>query len=45
MTSTSLVEPGVGAALAAPTLAARTRGLRKTYGSTVAVDQVDLDVP
>ncbi len=28
-----------------PTLAARTRGLRKTYGSTVAVDQVDLDVP
>ena len=45
MTSTSLVEPGVGAALAAPTLAARTRGLRKTYGSTIAVDQVDLDVP
>ena len=45
MTSTSLVEPGVGAALSAPTLAARTRGLRKTYGSTVAVDQVDLDVP
>ncbi|WP_216209464.1 ABC transporter ATP-binding protein [Amycolatopsis aidingensis] len=25
--------------------AARTRGLRKTYGSTVAVDNVDLDVP
>ncbi|AOS61709.1 ABC transporter ATP-binding protein [Actinoalloteichus hymeniacidonis] len=25
--------------------AARTRGLRKTYGKTVAVDQVDLDVP
>ena len=45
MTSTSLVEPGVGAAVAAPALAARTRGLRKTYGSTVAVDQVDLDVP
>jgi len=45
VTSTSLVEPGVGAALAAPTLAARTRGLRKTYGSTIAVDQVDLDVP
>jgi ABC-2 type transport system ATP-binding protein len=29
----------------APTLAARTRGLRKVYRSTVAVDQVDLDVP
>nr|WP_245900532.1 ABC transporter ATP-binding protein [Prauserella shujinwangii] len=26
-------------------LAARTRGLRKTYGPTVAVDHVDLDVP
>ncbi|ASO18496.1 ABC transporter ATP-binding protein [Actinoalloteichus hoggarensis] len=25
--------------------AARTRGLRKTYGRTVAVDRVDLDVP
>ncbi len=25
--------------------AARTRGLRKTYGTTVAVDHVDLDVP
>jgi ABC-type multidrug transport system ATPase subunit len=29
----------------APTPAARTRGLRKVYRSTVAVDQVDLDVP
>jgi ABC-2 type transport system ATP-binding protein len=29
----------------APALAARTRGLRKVYRSTVAVDQVDLDVP
>nr|WP_307868120.1 ABC transporter ATP-binding protein [Umezawaea beigongshangensis] len=29
----------------APALAARTRGLRKTYGSTVAVDNVDLDLP
>ncbi|MBB3050668.1 ABC-2 type transport system ATP-binding protein [Prauserella isguenensis] len=28
-----------------PALAARTRGLRKTYGHTVAVDHVDLDVP
>ena len=28
-----------------PVLAARTRGLRKTYGSTVAVDRVDLDLP
>ncbi|GLY64449.1 ABC transporter ATP-binding protein [Amycolatopsis taiwanensis] len=29
----------------APALAARTRGLRKVYRSTVAVDQVDLEVP
>ncbi|WP_433268515.1 ABC transporter ATP-binding protein [Actinosynnema sp. CS-041913] len=29
----------------APVLAARTRGLRKVYGRTVAVDRVDLDVP
>ncbi|MBW4719236.1 ABC transporter ATP-binding protein [Saccharothrix obliqua] len=29
----------------APALAARTRGLRKVYGRTVAVDRVDLDVP
>uniref|UniRef100_UPI0031D2B568 ABC transporter ATP-binding protein n=1 Tax=Saccharothrix mutabilis TaxID=33921 RepID=UPI0031D2B568 len=28
-----------------PVLAARTRGLRKVYGHTVAVDRVDLDVP
>ncbi len=28
-----------------PVLAARTRGLRKTYGNTVAVDRVDLDLP
>ncbi|GAA3872250.1 ABC transporter ATP-binding protein [Saccharothrix violaceirubra] len=37
----------VGAAPADPTpvLAARTRGLRKVYGRTVAVDRVDLDVP
>jgi ABC-2 type transport system ATP-binding protein len=45
VTSTSLVEQETGAAQAAPVLAARTRGLRKTYGSTVAVNQVDLDVP
>ncbi|WP_130342061.1 ABC transporter ATP-binding protein [Herbihabitans rhizosphaerae] len=42
-------EHGVGAADAAPApgsaLAARTRGLRKTYGNTVAVDHLDLDVP
>jgi ABC-2 type transport system ATP-binding protein len=41
---------GVGVAAAAATpasvsLAARTRGLRKLYRSTVAVDHVDLDVP
>ncbi|WP_137813202.1 ABC transporter ATP-binding protein [Gandjariella thermophila] len=29
----------------APPLAARTRGLRKVYRKTVAVDRVDLDVP
>jgi ABC-2 type transport system ATP-binding protein len=28
-----------------PTLAARTRGLRKTFRGTVAVDRLDLDVP
>lgn len=28
-----------------PVLAARTRGLRKVYGRTVAVDRVDLEVP
>jgi ABC-type multidrug transport system ATPase subunit len=33
------------AATPVPALAARTRGLRKVYRSTVAVDQVDLDVP
>ncbi|MFE2758024.1 ABC transporter ATP-binding protein [Actinosynnema sp. NPDC059335] len=43
-TSTSArVEP-VGAG-STPVLAARTRGLRKVYGRTVAVDRVDLDVP
>ncbi|MTD54180.1 ABC transporter ATP-binding protein [Amycolatopsis pithecellobii] len=36
---------GVTASAPAPALAARTRGLRKVYRSTVAVDQVDLDVP
>jgi ABC-2 type transport system ATP-binding protein len=37
----------VGTADAAPTpsFAARTRGLRKLYRTTVAVDHVDLDVP
>lgn len=48
MTS-KVTEPGVGAAEAVPTpgasLAARTRGLRKVYRSTTAVDHVDLDVP
>nr|WP_165777500.1 ABC transporter ATP-binding protein [Amycolatopsis antarctica] len=34
-----------GASTPAAPLAARTRGLRKVYGRTVAVDQVDLDVP
>nr|WP_307831982.1 ABC transporter ATP-binding protein [Prauserella cavernicola] len=34
-----------GAATPAAALAAQTRGLRKLYGRTVAVDHVDLDVP
>ncbi|PXY21169.1 ABC transporter ATP-binding protein [Prauserella muralis] len=37
--------PGTGASTPASPPAARTRGLRKTYGSTVAVDHVDLDIP
>jgi ABC-2 type transport system ATP-binding protein len=37
--------PAVSAAGAPARLAARTRNLRKVYGSTVAVDHVDLDVP
>jgi ABC-type multidrug transport system ATPase subunit len=36
---------GTAAGSFAPALAARTRGLRKVYRSTVAVDQVDLAVP
>jgi ABC-type multidrug transport system ATPase subunit len=47
--STDVTEAGVVAAsaAAAPAVspAARTRGLRKVYGDTVAVDEVDLDVP
>ncbi|MCE6994512.1 ABC transporter ATP-binding protein [Saccharothrix sp. S26] len=43
-TSTSArVEPATAGST--PVLAARTRGLRKVYGRTVAVDRVDLDVP
>ncbi|WP_309116846.1 ABC transporter ATP-binding protein [Saccharothrix sp.] len=43
-TSTSArVEPAQAGST--PVLAARTRGLRKVYGHTVAVDRVDLDVP
>jgi ABC-type multidrug transport system ATPase subunit len=51
MTATTGVDrgvTGVAADAAAPapvSLAARTRGLRKVYRSTVAVDHVDLDVP
>ncbi|GAA2811874.1 ABC transporter ATP-binding protein [Saccharopolyspora taberi] len=43
---TGVVE-SVGAEISAPTggLAARTTGLRKVYGSTVAVAGVDLEVP
>jgi ABC-type multidrug transport system ATPase subunit len=49
--TTADVWPGieVGAAQAAPTsdtpLAARTKGLRKVYRGTVAVDHLDLEVP
>ncbi|WP_116047263.1 ABC transporter ATP-binding protein [Amycolatopsis palatopharyngis] len=51
--STTLGTPGAGvlqgetpaSGVAPGALAARTRGLRKTYGETVAVDNVDLDVP
>ena len=47
MTETVQVRSGAELAGSAPAaaLAARTRGLRKTYGRTVAVDRVDLDVP
>jgi ABC-type multidrug transport system ATPase subunit len=47
VTTSFEVEQGAGvtASAPAPALAARTRGLRKVYRSTVAVDQVDLDVP
>jgi ABC-2 type transport system ATP-binding protein len=49
-TSAAAASEGVGAADAAPTpgsrsLAVRTRGLRKTFRGTVAVDRLDLDVP
>jgi ABC-2 type transport system ATP-binding protein len=37
--------PAASAAGAPARLAARTRNLRKVYGTTVAVDHVDLDVP
>nr|WP_166677579.1 ABC transporter ATP-binding protein [Amycolatopsis arida] len=37
--------PATAGAATPARLAARTRGLRKVYGSTVAVDGVDLDVP
>ncbi len=39
-----LTDPAATAAGSVP-LAARARGLRKTYGSTVAVEGIDLDVP
>ena len=45
---TTSFEVAVGASGEAPTAprpAARTRGLRKVYRGTVAVDQVDLEVP
>ena len=49
MTTTEPIEATVGAAgtapTAGPTLAIRTRGLRKTFRGTVAVDGLNLDVP
>lgn len=45
MTDTALGVAAAHAATPAPRSAARTRGLRKVYRGTVAVDQVDLDVP
>nr|WP_223198617.1 ABC transporter ATP-binding protein [Solihabitans fulvus] len=39
------MESAVAGSTPARVLAARTRGLRKTYGRTVAVDRVDLDLP
>jgi ABC-2 type transport system ATP-binding protein len=42
------VTTSTSAPVAAPKLhavAARTKGLRKEYGSTVAVDRVDLELP
>jgi ABC-2 type transport system ATP-binding protein len=44
VTSPALAEAAPAQAGAVP-FAARARGLRKTFGSTVAVDGVDLDVP
>ncbi|MEO6086909.1 MAG: ABC transporter ATP-binding protein [Umezawaea sp.] len=45
MTTSTSARVGSAPAGSTPVLAARTRGLRKTYGSTVAVDRVDLDLP
>ena len=47
MTSTAIRGVAASSEAATPSvpLAARTRGLRKVYRGTVAVDQVDLDVP
>ncbi|QFZ16734.1 ABC transporter ATP-binding protein [Saccharothrix syringae] len=45
MTTSTSARVGSADAGPAPVLAARTRGLRKVYGRTVAVDRVDLDVP
>ncbi|MFD9740141.1 ABC transporter ATP-binding protein [Umezawaea sp. NPDC059074] len=45
MTTSTSARVESASAGSTPVLAARTRGLRKTYGSTVAVDRVDLDLP
>ncbi|MFC5137526.1 ABC transporter ATP-binding protein [Actinomycetospora rhizophila] len=45
MTAATSTPPAEAAASGTDAVAARVRGLRKTFGSTVAIDDVDLDVP
>ncbi|MDD7938814.1 ABC transporter ATP-binding protein [Actinomycetospora lutea] len=45
MTAATSTPPTEAAASRPDAVAARVRGLRKTFGSTVAIDDVDLDVP
>jgi ABC-2 type transport system ATP-binding protein len=45
VTAATSTPPTEAAASPGDAVAARVRGLRKTFGSTVAIDDVDLDVP